>query len=76
MDQSNLLKESIEFNDGPRPRTPEGKDKKRNIYESACALYEDWELILNAFKTQIFPIKETQGKGWKILTSKQMLQRL
>ena len=76
MDQSNLLKELIEFNDGPRPRTPEGKYKKRNIYESACALYEDWELILNAFKTQIFPIKETQGKGWKILTSKQMLQRL
>ena len=49
---------------------------KKEIYESACALYEDWELILNAFKTQIFPIKETQGKGWKILTSKQMLQRL
>ena len=28
MDQSNLLKELIEFNDGPRPRTPEGKDKE------------------------------------------------
>ena len=40
------------------------------------ALYEDQELILNAFKSGIFPIKARKDKGLKILTPKQMLQRL
>ena len=34
------------------------------------------ELTLDAFISRIFPIKATQGEGLKILTSKQMLQRL
>ena len=76
IDQSNLLKYLVESNDKSRPRTAEGKGKKRNIYESAYALYEGRELILNAFRSKIFPMKETQGKGLKILTPKQMLQRL
>ena len=54
----------------------EGKDEKRDTYESAYTLYEGRELNLNAFKSGIFPIKATQGKGLKILTPKQMLQRL
>ena len=40
------------------------------------ALFEGQELILNASKSGILLIKETQGKGLKILTPKQMLQRL
>ena len=40
------------------------------------ALYEGRELILNASRSGIFPIKETKGKALKILTPKQMLQRL
>ena len=52
------------------------KIKKRNTYKSAYALYEGQELILNVFRSGLFPIKETKGKGIKILTSKQMLQRL
>ena len=51
---------------------------------SVNALYEGRELTLNAFRNGIFPIKSTQGKGrpsdlamrLKILTPKQMLQRL
>ena len=50
--------------------------KKRDTYESAYALYEGRKLTLNAFKSRIFPIKSTQGEGLKILTPKQMLQRL
>ena len=46
------------------------------LIKSAYVLYEGRELILNAFKSRIFLIKETQGKGLKILTPKQMLQRL
>ena len=75
MDQSNLLKNLVEFNDKSRPRITQGKDKKRDTCESAYALYEGRELILNAFKSGIFPIKATKGERLKILTSKQMLQR-
>ena len=75
-DHNNLLKHLVHFNDKSRPRTTEGKEKKRNTYESAYVLYEGQELILNAFRSGLFPIKETQGKGLKILTPKQMLQRL
>ena len=31
---------------------------------------------LNAFKSGMFPLKPSQGKGLKILTPKQMFQRL
>ena len=50
--------------------------KKPDTYESAYALHEGRELTLNAFKSEIFPLKSSQGKGLKILTPKQMLQRL
>ena len=50
--------------------------KERNTFKSVNALYEDRELTLNAFKSKLFPIKSTQGRGLKILTPKQMLQRL
>ena len=46
----------------------ESKDKKADTYESAYALYESRKLIFNAFKSGIFPTKETQGKGLKLLT--------
>ena len=57
---------------------------KKETYERAYALYEGRELTLNAFRSGIFTIKETQRKGWpsnlatwlKILTPKQMPQRL
>ena len=49
------------------------KVKNKN---SANAFYECRELTLNAFESGIFPLKEKQGKGLKILTPKQMLKRL
>ena len=52
------------------------KIKKWDTYEIAYALYEGQQLILNAFRRGIFPIKEAQGKGLKFLTPKQMLQKL
>ena len=72
-DESNLLKNVVEFNNESRPRTIEGKDKKYT-YERAYALYEGRELISNAFKSEIFQIKEPQGKALEILTLKQMLK--
>ena len=56
IDQSNLLKNTVEFKDMPRP--------KRDAYD-ACALYEGKELILNTFRSGTLSIKETQGKKWK-----------
>ena len=51
-------------------------DKKGDTYESVYTLYEGRELTLNAFKSGIFTIKATKSEGIKILTPKQMLQRL
>ena len=62
MDQSNLLKNLTEFNNKSRPRAIEGKGKMRNTFESVNALYEGRELILNAFRSGIFSIKETHGR--------------
>ena len=39
-DQSNLLKNIVEFNDKSRPRTKQGLCKKSDTYESVYALYE------------------------------------
>ena len=36
-------------------------------------LYESRELILNPFKSRMFPIKETKVKRLKTLTTKQMI---
>ena len=44
--------------------------------KSVNAFYEGLELILNAFKSGIFPIKPSQGKALKILAHKKMLQRV
>ena len=52
------------------------KSKKSNTFKSGKALYDGRELVLNASKSGVFPLKLTQGRGIKILTPKQMFQRL
>ena len=74
-DQNNLLENMVEFNNKFRPKANKVK-VKRNIFDRVNALYEGRELTLNAFKSGIFPVKATQGKILKIITTKQMLQRL
>ena len=66
----------MKFSNKSRPRSKEDKDKKRNTFDSVNAVYKGPELTLNAFRSGMFPIKEKQGKGLKILTPKKMLQRL
>ena len=39
-------------------------------------LYQGRELVLNAFKSGIFPLKSAQGMRMKMLTPKRMLWRL
>ena len=62
MNQTNQLENMKKFNNKSRPKTEEGKYKKRNTFDSESALYEGRELTLNASRKRIFPIKEKQGK--------------
>ena len=62
MDKSNLLENIIKFNNKSRSKTEEGKDKKQNTFNSVSALYDGRELTLDAFRGEIYPIKEKQGK--------------
>ena len=66
--QTNLLESIIKFKNKSRSKRKEGRVKKRNTFDRVTALYEGQELTLNAFKSEIFPIKEKQGEGLKILT--------
>ena len=68
--QSNVLETMAELNNISRPKIKEGKIRIRNTFESVNAPYKSWELTLNAFKSDIFPIKAREGKRLKILTPK------
>ena len=73
-DQSRIV-EQAKYNKS-RPKNKEGKTEKRDTFDSVNAFDEGRELTLNAFKSGIFSKKSTQGKGLKILTPKQIFQRL
>ena len=62
-------------NDKSRLNTEEVKDKKRNTLDSNLH-YEGQYLTLTAFRSEIFPIKDKQQRALKILSPKQMLERL
>ena len=49
---------------------------KINVLNTAKDLYECRELVISTFKSGLFPLKSTTGTGLKILTPKEMLQRL
>ena len=49
---------------------------KKETYKSGYALYKGRELILHACRIEIFLIKEKEGKGLKLLTPKQIIQRI
>ena len=76
MDQSNLLEiwQNLMINldqDQNKVRT-----KKINTYESINALYECPEVTINGFKSEIFPKRATKCEELKIVSPKQMFQRL
>ena len=62
-DQSNLLKNVVEFHNESRPKTKKGMDKKgRYLWKCICS---SWRSTLNAFKRGIFPIKHLKVKDAK-----------
>ena len=69
------------FNDRTRPKALKNKEIKETTLNTLNNVYEAREMVLNGFKSGIFLIKST-GSGLtdhsklKVLTPKQMLQRL
>ena len=53
MDQTNLLKNMVKFDNKSRPKTKEGKEKKQNTFYSVNALYEGHQLTLDVFRSGI-----------------------
>ena len=79
MNRTSLLENIVNFSNKSRLRTKKERIKNEILLMNALSVnapYEGRELILNAFKSGIFPTKGKQGKVLKILTPKQMLQRL
>ena len=82
MGQKNLLEYTVKFNNKSKPKKK--NIRQQNTFDSVNALYEGREITLIAFRTGIFPIRATQGKGCasdlakplNILTLKEMLQIL
>ena len=71
-EQSDLVEYILNFNK-TRPKNKDDKKTKKNILINVRNLYYGRELVINAFKSRLFPLKSTTGKGLKILTPKQML---
>ena len=75
-EQADLVEDILNFNNKARPKNKNDKENKGNVFNIAKNLYEGRELVINAFKSGLFPLKSTTGTGLKILIPKQMLQRL
>ena len=75
----------MDFKKKARPQNAGKKQEKKDIVKNLYALFDDRERVLYAFESKTFPIKiEDTGfsdkvsdhSNLKILTTKQMLQRL
>ena len=81
--QTDLLAEIMNFRKNTKPRSQEKKQEKEIVLKNLYNFFEGREKILDAFESKIFSIK-SKGAGilnpnhskLKILTHKQMLQRL
>ena len=82
-DQSDLADKINEFNKKTRPKSDRKKQKREIVKENLYNFFEAREMVLNGFKSKIFLTKSagtglfnTDNSKLKILTPKQMLQRL
>ena len=75
-EQSDLLDYLFDFNSKTKLESKKGKIRKNDVFDSVRDLYKGRELVINTFKIGLFPLKSTTGTRLKILTPKQLLQRL
>ena len=81
--QADLLTEILNFRKNTKPRSQEKKQEKEIVLKNLYNFFEGREKILDAFESKIF-LTKSKGAGilnpdhskLKILTPKQMLQRL
>ena len=81
--QADLLTEILNFRKNTKPRSQEKKQEKEIVLKNLYNFFEGREKILDAFESKIF-LTKSKGAGilnpdhskLKILTHKQMLQRL
>lgn len=73
--QRNLENNILQFNSRARSHVKVDKEQKGRAIKKANTV-DGRELVLSAFKSGIFLLKSAQGKGIKILTPKQLFQRL
>ena len=82
-DQSDLLNEIKHFSEKMRPKSYKKRQEKEIACDNLHKFYDGREMVLNSFKSGIFPTKfkgfgilNTDNPKLKILTPKQMLKRL
>ena len=81
--QADLLTEILNFRKNTKPRSQEKKQEKEIVLKNLYNFFEGREKILDAFESKIF-LTKSKGAGilnpdhskLKVLTPKQMLQRL
>ena len=62
IDKTNLLENQKEFSEKSKPRTKKRQRQKKKTFKSVNALYERRGLILNAFRSVIFPRKKARRR--------------
>ena len=77
-EQNQLFRYINKFKSKTKSHNPESKKVKEDVLNSARTLLKGREMVFKAFESGIFlkPEESKQGKGLKILTPNQMLQRL
>ena len=81
--QAELAEEIVKFMNKTKPKKKENKKEKEIVCKNVYNFYNGREMVLNAFKSKIF-LRKSEGtfilnsdhSKLKILTLKQMLQRL
>ena len=82
IEQANLLSYINDFIRKTKPRNPEKRKLRSDVLKSVTELAKGREMVLTAFKSEIFQVSKESQKGeganglLKILTPNQMLKRL
>ena len=60
-EQSDLFGYFFYFNSKTKPKSKKDKRRKNDVFDSVENIYNGRELVINAFKSELFPLKPTAG---------------
>ena len=60
-EQSDLFGYFFYFNSKTKPKSKKDKRRKNDVFDSVENIYNGRELVINAFKRELFPLKSTAG---------------